>query len=394
MEGDRVIDWKEELDDALTMLHGPAVEVVPATQKVYIDKDGQTCWVTESPWVKFGVMFSRGKDSMNAKLDGGQVKTFIAIALRIGDSQDCWPSVETIAEDSGQSVKTVQRHLYGWGGRKGLMEHGLVEVVERAGKTNVYTVARYASYGQENPLQPPVTHVGGTPDTDDTPDTHDGGTPVTGDGLRRTKEEEPTLPPIGGDGASHVVVEHDLEEVGFLMEGTGQKKDDLQAACPECGAAHFQDMNACPDCGAHVVWHNSRVWKKLYGNSKDYSRSMTQDLKPETPLQVEACQKIFKGHEFPNITAKRKFKSLERNTDYPDRYLRELIEWAKNKKFKSFVSAVKNKDNYDDWMRRNVYEPTREPEGMDDDYQPSGWEILALRAAEEENVYGTVYGDG
>ena len=156
---------EDYLTEALELLHGPAIEAEPARTTPAFDEHGRPIKAKKEPWIKFGVLFSRGTNSMNAKLSGGQVKTFIAIALRIDDTADCWPSIETIAKDSGQKERTVQRHLYEDGG---LIELGLVSVTKRHGRTNVYSISKYAAYGTGNePDQTPDTSV--TPVTHDTP---------------------------------------------------------------------------------------------------------------------------------------------------------------------------------------------------------------------------------
>jgi hypothetical protein len=79
-----------------------------------------------------------------------------------------------------------------------------------------------------------------------------------------------------------------------------------------------------------------------------------EGLRAETPLQAEACAAFFK-REFPNESVKKKFLAMERK--YPDDYLKGLIEWAKGKGFRPFVSAVENPDNYQDWLKKNTTPP-------------------------------------
>ena len=322
--------------------------------------------------------------TVDPELSDGAYRTYATYLMYAQQSLKAWPGRGTVSDDRDKDEATITRH------NQELEGLGYIARERRFGKTSI----TWIEDAEENPrlLALASARLEGR---NNAPSNSAEMRPRSAQ--KRAAEEEPRrrikeeLPPIGGDDADEpVLVAHDLEEVVYLMEGTGHKKDDLEAQCPECGAAHEQDMNVCPDCGAHVVWHNSRVWKKEYGKPKDYVRRMTQDLKPETPLQVEACQKLFKGNEFANVTAKKTFRSLERNK--PDAYLKQLIEWAKNKGFQAFVSAVKNQSNYDKWYREQ-YETTQPGAVEQDTYQPSGWMITALESVEEEHAYGPIYGE-
>ena len=231
-----------------------------------------------------------------------------------------------------------------------------------------------------------------------TPNCGEGVTPDCGDGSRQngvmedanlappipetnTETTTDTEPPVGGGyAADPVLVIHDLEEIAYLMEGTGRKKDDLEAQCPECGAAHDQETNTCPDCGAFVVWENSRVWKRMYGKPRDAIAQIEgRDLKPATPLEVEFCRAFNRRERFANVTQQKQFRRLARA--YPDGYLRELMGWARGKGFTAFRSAADNPDNLTKYRDKHGLSTTEEQPGERD--QPSGWELLALEAAQE-----------
>jgi len=174
-------------------------------------------------------------------------------------------------------------------------------------------------------------------------------------------------------------VVHDLDEVWFRMETYGHRKDDLRDPCPICQASHDQSMNTCPDCGAHVVWLNSRTWKRYYGDPKAYMRELQgEDLKAAGPLEVEFCRTFNYGTKFANRTQQREFRRLANK--YPAGYLQELMVWANGKGFQALKGAVENPDNLTRWQNKQ-YEQTQP--GADND-QPSGWELQALQAMERK----------
>lgn len=193
--------------------------------------------------------------------------------------------------------------------------------------------------------------------------------PSPGEAKKNQKKNH--LPPVGGG-----VVLHDLDEVAFIFEGAGHRKDDLRAQCPHCQAGHDQSMNVCPDCGAHVVWENSRVWKRLYGDPKKYLRTLQgEDLKATGPLEIDFCQRFNHRAEFANVAQQKQFRALARK--HPAGYLQELMAWAEGKGFQALKGAADNPDNLTKWKRKQ-YEETQ----PGDNSQPSGWELLALQAQE------------
>jgi hypothetical protein len=145
-----------------------------------------------------------------------------------------------------------------------------------------------------------------------------------------------------------------LDEVAYNLEGTGARRDEMTAQCDYCQASVKQTDNACHDCGAHVIWFNSRVWKREYGRPDLYEKRLTQDLTPKTPLQIRVVTTYGTDGSFSNITQKKKFIALERK--FPDSYIENVFGWAASipVPWSSFVSAVENTANYDRWLGKET----------------------------------------
>jgi len=178
--------------------------------------------------------------------------------------------------------------------------------------------------------------------------------------------EEPPKPedarPIG---LGHA--EHNLDEEYDLLEDTGIRKNEVTAQC-ECGATHQQDSNVCPGCKMQVVWFNSPIWKKMYGDPHAYRRRLNkQDLSPATPLEVEFCHSFHGKNEFASITEKHRFRKLQKA--YPEGWIREKLAWVTEegarKSFASFETATKNEGNYRAWRDKEVqkYEESSRSDG-------------------------------
>lgn len=252
------------------------------------------------------------------------------------------PSLQTIADEMGYGHKNRVSELV-----NSLSEKKMLIIEQVPGQPSVYNMAPFA-YAAMAIWIKSVTEK------------RDPGITEKRDGGSRknvTKEEEPKkkkkaeqLPsPVG---VGYVVF--NLDDVAYIMDGTGHRKQDLEAQC-DCGAPIQQTENLCRDCGKHVVWKNSPTWKKLFGNPDDYERKLNhEDLKATTPLQTIACLHFGTNGAFANVTQQRTFKRLERK--YPDDFLKELLGWARDKGFGRFESAAENPDNYSRWLKHQESE--------------------------------------
>ena len=181
------------------------------------------------------------------------------------------PSLSTIAEEMGYCNRKKVASLV-----QSLEGKGMLIVTQNPGYTNLYDASPFfAATRKEWEKQKGCPPQGPAPCRD-----HE---------EYEVRKPKRTLPPIGGSG--RIVV--DLDQVAEEMEGVGMRKDALTARC-ECGASLTQEDNACPDCTLPVVWLNSRVWKKLYGDPRDYLRKLDgEGLKAETPLQQGVCDNFY-----------------------------------------------------------------------------------------------------
>jgi hypothetical protein len=147
------------------------------------------------------------------------------------------------------------------------------------------------------------------------------------------------------------MIVHDLDEIIYLLVDSAPRRDDAMGLC-SCGAVHTQETNFCQDCEELVVWLNSPVWKRLYGNPKEVIRSMEVDLRPLTPLEVYAVRWFGKDGKFQNQSQMNTMRRLRKR--FPDAYMKQLLEWAEGKGWTAFIAACENSANYDKWLAREV----------------------------------------
>jgi hypothetical protein len=124
--------------------YGSAIEIQAPVQKIEINAIGEAKSRTTTAWIKFGAGFSRGKNSLMRRLSGAQLKVFLALALRIGDHNTCYPSIPTLVEDTGLHRTAVMRAI------KALEGMSLVKTVKRKGLSNLYSVMGYVAYGKNS----------------------------------------------------------------------------------------------------------------------------------------------------------------------------------------------------------------------------------------------------
>lgn len=282
------------------------------------------------------------------------------------EGSEARPAQATIAEEMGYRDKARVSDL-----TRSLEEKDMLIIHREPGRPNVYDASPFASaaWAAWERGQKLAAYEEGYAEKRITTDAE-----KRIGGMRKSAYEEDEVKDEenkSAAGAALSLVVHDLDEVLYLMEGTGWKKDELTAQCPLCGAPHSQENNMCPDCQAPVIWLGSRVWKRLYGDPKVALRhARGEDLKPATPLEVEFCKAMNRRARFANITQQREFRRLARN--YPAGHLQELIKWAADKNFSAFVSGVENENNLADYRRRHgIAEPQPEPEEA-----PSAWSVL------------------
>lgn len=133
---------KEEIEEALALLHGESsVTIEPARKKVVRHK-GRMVEVEEAAYVKFSTNFKKEL----ADLGEYALKVFLYIGLSIGfESGSSHPGIRKIAEDTKMNKDTVAKAV------EELEEKGFLEVCRREGASNVYTPIRYISIGKTVP---------------------------------------------------------------------------------------------------------------------------------------------------------------------------------------------------------------------------------------------------
>jgi len=110
-------------------------------------------------------------------------------------------------------------------------------------------------------------------------------------------------------------------------------------------------MNTCPDCGAHVVWLNSPIWRKLYGDPRRYLRELQgEDLKPRSPFEVEIVRVFGTRGEFQNVTQQKATRALIRK--FPVEYLSTMLTWAAGKNFTAWERGCLNTNNFANWQKK------------------------------------------
>jgi len=124
----------------------PVIQFEPPTKQIVETDDGYDV-ARSLGWIKFSVHF---REDMLKKLKGGKLSVFISILLHLNERYESFPSFEKIAEETGLHRDTVMKTV------KELEEiPGLMDIVRRSGKSNVYRPS-FAARGKANEPRVPV----------------------------------------------------------------------------------------------------------------------------------------------------------------------------------------------------------------------------------------------
>lgn len=282
MSQEKLTAVQKELDEALDLLHGVAVQVEKPRTDTSILANGEAVQVKKDPWVKFNVNFSRGEKSLLRRMTGGELKVFLAIALRIDERYSSFPGTDTIADDTGLHRSSVLRAI------KSLEGLGIISVYRAPGLANTYTISGYMAYGKSEPDQSlfPTSSVGATRSVDATSSVEATGTRSVGATLRRTIEEEPRknsgLPPLGIED-SYTISYYYRDKENVRAVGT-VGRGPWRVECYGCGGqVDIRSLDTPSEClcGEHE-----------YILTKNRPKAKPRERKPES---VEAYYSVMKG---------------------------------------------------------------------------------------------------
>lgn len=94
----------------------------------------------QSAYIKFSVTFLE----VMAKLKGSRLSVFLCLSLHINDKRQCFPGIDTIANETGYSSMQVMRSL------KTLEDDGYLTIKRQHRRSNLYTVEVAAAFGYGN----------------------------------------------------------------------------------------------------------------------------------------------------------------------------------------------------------------------------------------------------
>lgn len=90
-------------------------------------------------------------------------------------------------------------------------------------------------------------------------------------------------------------------------------RDEYVAACPVCDEFLPQTIDECPYCGVPVVWRNSKIWRRMYGNPATVEKMLS--VYPPDPDDVV-------GLELMRVSGTTGFANLS-----------ELARWNKGRRY-------------------------------------------------------------
>ena len=145
---------KEEVEEALQLLHGEPVVQFEKPSSQIVETDNGLELVETLGWIKFSAAF---RARMLRKLKGAKLAIFISICLHLNEDGDSFPGIKTICIETGYHRDTVMSEIQE-------MENipGLMKVLRQRGKPNHYRpsfVARGKGnqpVGKIRPVESPV----------------------------------------------------------------------------------------------------------------------------------------------------------------------------------------------------------------------------------------------
>lgn len=132
---------KQEVDDAATMLGAGYMEIHPPSSVItgVIGENGLQEHKTGT-WIKLSTSFR----AVMSKLKGSRLSVFLCVCLHIDAKNNCFPSLETIARETGYSRREVINAVHE------LEESGFLTVNRDGKRSNFYHVDLAAAMGAEN----------------------------------------------------------------------------------------------------------------------------------------------------------------------------------------------------------------------------------------------------
>lgn len=105
-------------------------------------------------------------------------------------------------------------------------------------------------------------------------------------------------------------------------------RDEYTATC-ECMEQVGQNVDECPFCSRPVVWRNSKLWRRLYGNPATAERLLS--VYPPDPDDVvgQELMRTAGAIGFANMTEKKRWDKCRRYLDTD--YLRNIIGYCERK---------------------------------------------------------------
>ena len=127
-----------ELNDALEMSGLPIIQFEPPSKQIIQTKSGEFRAVETTGWVKLALQFR----NVLAKLRGAKLAVYLSICLHVNDSGDSWPSIRTIAAETGLDKGTVSTAI---AELENIPE--LLSITRRDGTSNLYRPS-FVVYGK------------------------------------------------------------------------------------------------------------------------------------------------------------------------------------------------------------------------------------------------------
>jgi len=200
------------LREGVSMSDESAFEIQNSA-KVLREDNGQLVESTSRPWVKLSVAF---RDSILRDLKGPALSVFLCLALHMDTKSKSHPSLDKLAEETGYSVRGIQRALKYLASKKWIKIHS----GRSSGSVNQYELCSIITFGKKSPKvglaleSNPLARESNLPqDTGLVPDAD----PISGVGQM----------PMGGldSGGSRYANEVDLKEVDLKKEEKDLKEE-------------------------------------------------------------------------------------------------------------------------------------------------------------------------
>ena len=132
---------EQDTDDAREMLGSGYMEIHPPSKIIsgIVGQNGLQEHKTQT-WIKLSTSFR----AVMARLKGSRLSVFLCISLHINENNNCYPSLETIARETGYSRREVINAVHE------LEQDGFLTVIREGKKSNLYHVDLAAAIGAEN----------------------------------------------------------------------------------------------------------------------------------------------------------------------------------------------------------------------------------------------------